>query len=1029
MAKTNQLLVETCQSALAILPCNLAWMLVSEGKALYHQAIATDRGPHAGDVFLRLVSDNNPEAFSIPLDSQNLLANVALGAFPRINFPVAQIETLPGGEGLHRALTQLRLVHAHFLPLYVGDQLTGLFVLAGKEPHDDSSPRGKQIVNALTSQAGTVIGNVRLVADLAAREEQMRAEQTFRKMILDTMGDSLVVVDDEGVIRYLNNRLLRMSGYSRSELQGHSVGMIFHPDGRDKLVEGLLRSSGSTVSFSQRIITKDGRTVPVLMSRAVSTTTGTNQATVLVLSDLTEQVDRERALERQGERLRALTRTARAVSSALTLDEVVTVMAQSAVMIAECTSACVFLKDEQDADRLVAVAAVGIRADTLRSVSVPIGQGIAGIAAQDRQPQLVPVVETDQASFTAIERVGSSVIAVPLMILEQVIGVLEVIDKTSGEFAWDDVEILENLAASGAVAIENARLFEQTQQRVNELSTLLESSAALSSTLEIGSVLEFMTRRLIETMNVVRCSIGTYDRFAKQLIILAEACNAYWPGPDGPSRPITTTPFVASVLQSGKSAVVWWNSPSLDPRIADNFSRTRMRGGAFFALRLGGGTVGLLELYTSQEDKTLSPRYLRTVEETITRWQGNFKRGQFITWRERDPLNDLTDSVMALGEANWCLISALDSRERSIRVVREFGFGLWDEKTGATYQIESYPSMAFSLEQVAPMTLQPVTLANDPQESRLMAAQGTRTGLIIPLMTRGETSGLIKLLDNRAERRFDLDEISLCQGIANVVSNAMENARLYQSLEKRADALQTAYNQLHEADKIKDDLIQNLSHELQTPLHQVIMELNLLIDDAFGELSSDQSAAAESIMNRVTQLGDLVRGIVSLRSSEQLNFQEITPEGVIHAAVQEISARASRAGVRINQMVEPDLPAIRGDSTRLIEMVSQILDNALKFSPNGHQVDVQADNPGGAMVHFCIQDYGIGIPKGEFEKIFQRGYQVDGSMTRRFGGMGLGLAIAKQIVDSHGGKIWVESTVGQGSRFHILLPKADPVTS
>src|SRR5947207_9077773 len=118
-------------------------------------------------------------------------------------------------------------------------------------------------------------------------------------MVLDTMGDALIVIDDQATVRYVNIRLLRMTGYTRQELTGILVAKIFHPAARDRLLNSLVRGRRTTVSFSQQLVTKDGRIVPVLMSRATGTlsTTG-DQNTVIVLADLTEQQHREKELER-----------------------------------------------------------------------------------------------------------------------------------------------------------------------------------------------------------------------------------------------------------------------------------------------------------------------------------------------------------------------------------------------------------------------------------------------------------------------------------------------------------------------------------------------------------------------------------------------------------------------------------------------------------------------------------------------------------------------------------------------------------
>jgi PAS domain S-box-containing protein len=1028
----RRLLDETCQAALTLLPCNLAWLLIVDEGVLNSRAIATDQGSSAGRVFLHLVTEGASDQPAFPLESDgNPLAEAARSAGSLVNVPAQQLRTMPGGNGLFRAANQLRLVYVHFLPLRSSGQVRGMLVLGAKAMHDIASTRGQQILTALINQAATVVDNARLVADLAAREEQAKVEQAFRKMILDTMGDGLVVLDDQARIQYVNNRLLHMSGYTRRELHGNSIGVIFHPAGRERLVSSLLRHSRTTSSFSQQLVTKHGRIVPVLMSRATAVVGETSErSTVLVLSDLTEQKRREQALERQGERLRTLNRAAQAITSALTLDDAITVLLQSAMEVVQCVSACVFLMDKNQADTLQAAAAMGPQADTLRSTSVRLGEGVVGQVARDHRPRRLPSVQAEDESTTRqSERSGSAVIAVPLVVMDQAIGVLEGINKVEGQFTQDDVELLENLAAAASVAIENARLFEQTRRRVNELSTLLEASSAVSSTLEIDSILELIARRLAEALGVARCSIASWDRTTNRLMLLAEVCNAYWQPGQGPVRPVLSSSLAARAIQGGRATFAHISDPDLDSPIGDCLERLKMSSVILIPLRFDQAAAGIIELYGAQERQDSTSQHIQVVEDSAMRWREQVRKRNSGDWYDRDNLTDLYQRVTRVSHARWCAISAWSQREPVARSLREIGFALWKEQAGVVYELTEYPAMAQSLAQGAPVALQLSALTHDPNERQLMIQAGTPTGLAIPLLIRGEASGLVKLLDVAATRTFDIAEISVCQGIANVLGSAIENARLYQSLEERANALQAAYDELSRADEVKDGLIQNLSHELQTPLHQILMQLDLLASDAFGPLNADQKENMQDIMRRITHTGDLVRDIVSLHTLDigQLQFTEAGLADIAENAIRDLLPKAARAGLQIMPTVSPNLSPVWADPHRISEVFVQLIENAIKFSPKAERqadrIDVQIDDRGGPMVHVLIQDYGIGIPKAEFERIFRRGYQVDSSLTRRFGGTGLGLSLARQIVEAHGGKIWVESTVGAGSQFHFTIPK------
>lgn len=1025
----RRLLEETCQAALTILPCNLAWMLIVEQGGLLSQALATDQGPSASAVFLHVAAENKPGPLSFPLEpGSNPLSEAALRAGPLVNIPVKQLQDLAGGKSLHRALGLLRLSYVHFLPLQTSGQVIGMLVLGSKETHDALSPRGQQILSALANQSAIVVNNARLVRDLAAREEQMKTEQAFRKMILDTMGDGLAVIDEQAMIRYVNNRLLRMSGYARQELFGVSVGVIFPPALRDHLTASLRRQSRATVSFSQQLFTKDGRTVPVLMSRATAVSTS-DWSTVLVFTDLTEQRQREQALERQSAQLQTLNRAVQALTSALALDDVLMVFAQSAAEIVRSSDACLFLLDDRQPDRFKVAAAIGPQAEAVRGTVVPLASGIAGQVLRSRRPQLLSAAQFDERAMLPIERSSGALIAVPLIMSEQVKGVLEVFmfDADSGPFIQGDVEILENLTAAAAIAIENVRLLEETQHRVSELSTLLEASGAASSTLDIGSILELIARRLAQALNVSRCSIATWNRSANHLTMLAEVCNTAWSLDQGSPRPATASSLSIAAMKSGKISTVSINDPALHPQIRAQLEHFEMCSVVLIPLRLR--VNGIVELYSPKDVQDFSPAIIQTIEDSVQRWREQLRKQNQEVWYSRDNVADLYKQVAQISEAVWCVVSAWDRREPVARTVQEIGFVLWREEAAVAYRLEDYPVMAQGLAQSDPITLHADALDHDPNERDLMRQSGARSGLIVPLLVRGEASGLVKLLDTTPDRVFNIAELSLCQGIANVLGSAIENARLYHSLAKRANTLQAAYDEVRQADRLKDDLIQNLSHELQTPLHQIMMQLDLLANDAFGSVNQEQKEQMRVMMDKITQLADLIRDMLSMQKLEtqRLEFAAAQIEDIVTSAVRNQQPLAIQAGLQLAPSVAPQVSGVWVDAPRIVQVIEQLIENAIKFSPRterkANQIEVRVAETSGAMIRVSVQDYGIGIAPDEFENIFQRGYQVDSSMTRRFGGAGLGLSLARQIVEAHGGKIWVESTLGAGSQFHFTIPK------
>ncbi|MFN8420122.1 MAG: GAF domain-containing protein [Anaerolineae bacterium] len=1023
IADSVRMLEDVCQSATAIFGCDLAWLLATEGSLLRHRACFSERGAAAAEVFVRLLSNNAPDVISFPLVSaHNALSEAALNERPLVNILSTQLRNMPNSEGLLRAAEQLRLTHLHFLPLMSQNQLIGLLLLAGVNEYPVTGGRAVRILQALNRQCVTVLENARLQANMQVRERQIDTEQIFRRMVLDTMTEGLIVLDERAIIRYVNNRLLRLTSYDRHELYGNSIAMLFHPEARRQIIESI--QTPTVGGLNQQIVTKVGQAVPALVSRATMPENNQNYRTVLVISDITEQIKRAQALERQSERLRLLNEAMRRITSALTQEDVIETVLQAAFDIVRCENSCLYLFDTQEPDTIRVVAARGIHADTLETVILHVGQGIAGRVIQTHKAELVPDLTPEDYEPPVIEPEGSSVIAVPMMVLDTMVGVLEVINKGGGRFVDEDAEVLSNLAAAASVAMENAHLFGQAQRQVTELSMMLDASSAVSSTLDISGILQLITRRLAEAMRVSRCSISTWHKETNELVVLAEACSAHWQPGEGPIRPIADTPVISAVLQREQLLICRANDPRIDPHVRDYLKRLGMANVMFVPLTIGGTVVGLLELFNPGEAQTFKLAQCHAVREAISTWATQMTRAESpVPWHNPDLLTSLAGKAQVVGKGTWCTISSWDRRARQLTVVRELGFAVWDEQDGHAYRLDNYPTLGNSLRQGMPITLLPALLFNDLEEQKEMARLGSKTGLITPLVVHGEATGLVKLQDVASDRVFDAAEVSLCQAIANVVANALENARLFHSLEKRANALQAAYDELRHSDKLKDDLIQNLSHELKTPLMQSMFELSLLTDGDMGALNDEQKNSVNAVLHRIESLGSRVTDMVSLHAAQELQFSAVEVGEIVDRVLEGAQTKASRAGVKITAEVPDEPMLVRADGARLAEVFDQLLDNAIKFSPNTEQVVLSIENGNGYMLKVCIRDFGIGIDKAEFDRIFQRGYQVDSSATRRFGGTGLGLAIARQVVEAHGGKIWVESSPGSGSRFYFTLPK------
>lgn len=305
-----------------------------------------------------------------------------------------------------------------------------------------------------------------------------------------------------------------------------------------------------------------------------------------------------------------------------------------------------------------------------------------------------------------------------------------------------------------------------------------------------------------------------------------------------------------------------------------------------------------------------------------------------------------------------------------------------------------------------------------------LGAEDARSLLAVPLVSsQGETIGTLSV-SSREPGAFTRAEEQILTVAAGQIAMVVENMKLYQGLARRGKRLKAAYEQLQEFAKLKDQILQNISHELRTPLTLIKGHVELVLGDTDGRLTPAQRRGLELAVVKSDEVVNIVEKIVSLSplSSFALKYTSIQVAPLLESMAQMISQRVRDRTTRIRvEQVKPDL-CIYGDFDKIKQVCYNILDNSIKFSPHGGDILISADSED-AYVHLQFRDHGVGIPKERIPRIFDTFYQVDGSSTRRFGGLGLGLTVVHRIVEAHDGKIWVESEVDRGSVFHVLLPR------
>ncbi len=292
----------------------------------------------------------------------------------------------------------------------------------------------------------------------------------------------------------------------------------------------------------------------------------------------------------------------------------------------------------------------------------------------------------------------------------------------------------------------------------------------------------------------------------------------------------------------------------------------------------------------------------------------------------------------------------------------------------------------------------------------------------VPLIFSDRLIGMITL-DKIEPGFYNQDHARLALAFAAQAAIAIENARLFAEEEQRATELARALEQQRKLDQLKDQFIQNVSHELRTPLAIARGYAELLNEGDLGPVLPAQQGPVAIMARRLQMLSALVDDINAILDveSQPLRRELLDIANLVRGVLVDFESSVNKMGLSLGQDLAPDLPMIPVDLKHFHRLLDNLLGNALKFTPAGGKINVQLYREADYLT-LAVTDTGIGIPEDQLERIFDRFYQVDGSMSRRHGGTGLGLALVKGIAHAHGGRVEVESTLGAGSTFRVKFP-------
>ena len=299
----------------------------------------------------------------------------------------------------------------------------------------------------------------------------------------------------------------------------------------------------------------------------------------------------------------------------------------------------------------------------------------------------------------------------------------------------------------------------------------------------------------------------------------------------------------------------------------------------------------------------------------------------------------------------------------------------------------------------------------------MLARLGYRSGLAVPLLREERIMGALTVW-RKEVGSFSAEVVNLLQTFATQSALAIQNARLFREIEDKS-------RQIEAANRHKSEFLANMSHELRTPLNAIIGFSEVLGERMFGELNEKQAEYTDDILSSGRHLLSLINEILDLSKVEagrmELEVSTFDLPTALENARTFVRERAVRHAITLDLSVDERLGDFVGDERKIKQILLNLLSNAVKFTPEGGRIGIKARQANGS-VEISVTDTGIGIAEEDQPKIFEEFRQVGSGYAHKVEGTGLGLTLAKKFVELHGGKIWVESEVGKGSRFIFTLP-------
>ena len=675
-------------------------------------------------------------------------------------------------------------------------------------------------------------------------------------------------------------------------------------------------------------------------------------------------------------------------------------------------------------------------------------------ALEGRVVHIVDVLADPEFTHNELQEIGGfrTTLGVPLLRDGFTIGVLVLTRPEVRPFTDNQIELIKTFADQAVIAIENTRLFEEVQARNRDLRIALEQQTATSELLKVIGRSTFELQPVFDTLaeNAVRlCSAerAFVHRFDGQVLRVVATHNV---SPELRAfverNPMTPGRYSVAARAALERRTVSIDDVQADPEITYAARGVEpVRTALSVPMLRSDELLGVIMIYR-HEVRPFTDNQVTLIETFADQAAIAIENARLL-----EELQARNRDLTALGEVGRAVSSTLDLKvvlkavvDRAVELsgtdaasiyylhpkVGTFELG---ETTGLDADVvaklrkldifATETGLGEAIANRQPLQAPDVTKrASNPLRDAALEA-GLYAALIVPLLgSEGALGALV--LQRRGTGEFPPSVVSLMRSFADQSAIALENARLFEEIARKSRELEIASQH-------KSQFVANMSHELRTPLAAVLGYAELLQEGIYGALPEKTLPILTRIRSNGKHLLGLINTVLDISKIEagqfKLNIGEYALGSIVETVMVATESLAATKKLAFKTEVAKGLPYGLGDEQRLTQVLLNLVGNAIKFTDAG-EVRIAA---GAADDHFSVSvsDTGPGIPAEEREHIFEKFRQVDSSNTRAKGGTGLGLAIAREIVEMHGGRIWVESRLGQGSTFRMELPVHAPIAA